>query len=192
MDILQVDIQNGGGHPHSLQHIQYCKRGVRCVAERDCPILWHYSRLYGHHAGDAGYAGGHLGNDGPWGAAGAVYAVHAHPHDHVGAEHHYFRSCLWPYAGNLYADQFGPYPRGDPLQPGSRADGPELPKIPVRRWFPRLAHSAVRWHLRRAGAGYLHQRRPHRGHLGCVGYTVLLCFMLFKTGSISKSIFGAH
>ena len=27
---------------------------------------------------------------------------------------------------------------------------------------------------------------------GCVGYTVVLCFMLFKTGSISKSIFGAH
>lgn len=27
---------------------------------------------------------------------------------------------------------------------------------------------------------------------GCVGYTVLLCFMLFKTGSIAQSIFGAH
>ena len=27
---------------------------------------------------------------------------------------------------------------------------------------------------------------------GCAGYSVLLCFMLFKTGSISKSIFGAH
>ena len=27
---------------------------------------------------------------------------------------------------------------------------------------------------------------------GTVGYTVLLCFMLFKTGSISKSIFSAH
>ena len=27
---------------------------------------------------------------------------------------------------------------------------------------------------------------------GCVGYTVLLCFMLFKTGSIAKSIFSAH
>ena len=27
---------------------------------------------------------------------------------------------------------------------------------------------------------------------GCVGYTVLLCFMLFKTGTIVKSIFGAH
>ena len=27
---------------------------------------------------------------------------------------------------------------------------------------------------------------------GCVGDTVLLCFMLFKTGTISKSIFAAH
>ena len=26
----------------------------------------------------------------------------------------------------------------------------------------------------------------------CMGHTVLLCFMLFKTGSIAKSIFGAH
>lgn len=26
----------------------------------------------------------------------------------------------------------------------------------------------------------------------CVGYTVLLCFVLFKTGSLSKSIFGTH
>lgn len=27
---------------------------------------------------------------------------------------------------------------------------------------------------------------------GTVGYTVLLCFMLFKTGSLAKSVFGAH
>ena len=27
---------------------------------------------------------------------------------------------------------------------------------------------------------------------GCMGYTVLLCFCLFKTGSISKSVFDAH
>lgn len=27
---------------------------------------------------------------------------------------------------------------------------------------------------------------------GCVGYTVLLCFTLFKTGSLSKSVFNAH
>lgn len=26
----------------------------------------------------------------------------------------------------------------------------------------------------------------------CMGYTVLLCFTLFKTGSLSKSLFGAH
>jgi len=25
-----------------------------------------------------------------------------------------------------------------------------------------------------------------------IGYTVLLCFTLFKTGSLSKSIFAAH
>ena len=27
---------------------------------------------------------------------------------------------------------------------------------------------------------------------GCAGYTVLLCFMLFKTGGIAQRIFGAH
>ena len=26
----------------------------------------------------------------------------------------------------------------------------------------------------------------------CVGYTVLLCFTLFKTGSLAKSIFSSH
>jgi hypothetical protein len=26
----------------------------------------------------------------------------------------------------------------------------------------------------------------------CIGYTVLLCFTLFKTGAIAKAIFGAH
>ncbi len=26
----------------------------------------------------------------------------------------------------------------------------------------------------------------------CVGYTVLLCFTLFKTGSLSKAVFQAH
>ena len=26
----------------------------------------------------------------------------------------------------------------------------------------------------------------------CMGYTVLLCFTLFKTGSLSKSIFNTH
>ena len=26
----------------------------------------------------------------------------------------------------------------------------------------------------------------------CMGYTVLLCFTLFKTGSLSKSVFSAH
>ena len=32
----------------------------------------------------------------------------------------------------------------------------------------------------------------HSGVWACMGYTVLLCFALFKTGSLSKSLFGAH
>jgi len=32
----------------------------------------------------------------------------------------------------------------------------------------------------------------HAAIWGCAGYTVLLCFTLFKTGSLSKSIFGSH
>ena len=32
----------------------------------------------------------------------------------------------------------------------------------------------------------------HAAIWSCAGYTVLLCFTLFKTGSMSKSIFGAH
>ena len=27
---------------------------------------------------------------------------------------------------------------------------------------------------------------------GCIGYTVLLCFILMKTGTIAKSVFNAH
>jgi hypothetical protein len=32
----------------------------------------------------------------------------------------------------------------------------------------------------------------HGAIWGCAGYTVLLCFTLFKTGSLSKAIFGSH
>jgi len=32
----------------------------------------------------------------------------------------------------------------------------------------------------------------HAAIWGAVGYTVLLCFTLFKTGSLSKQIFGSH
>lgn len=33
---------------------------------------------------------------------------------------------------------------------------------------------------------------PSRAIWSCMGYTVLLCYSLFKTGSLSKSIFNAH
>ena len=32
----------------------------------------------------------------------------------------------------------------------------------------------------------------HMAIWGCAGYTALLCFTLFKTGSMAKSLFGSH
>lgn len=32
----------------------------------------------------------------------------------------------------------------------------------------------------------------HGAIWGCAGYTLLLCFALFKTGSLAKSVFSAH
>ena len=32
----------------------------------------------------------------------------------------------------------------------------------------------------------------HAAIWGCAGYTLLLCFALFKTGGVAKSVFGAH
>ena len=32
----------------------------------------------------------------------------------------------------------------------------------------------------------------HAAIWGCAGYTLLLCFALFKTGSLAKSVFSAH
>ncbi len=32
----------------------------------------------------------------------------------------------------------------------------------------------------------------HMAIWGCAGYTALLCFTLFKTGSLAKSLLGAH
>ena len=32
----------------------------------------------------------------------------------------------------------------------------------------------------------------HAAIWGCAGYTLLLCFALFKTGTLAKSIFNAH
>ena len=68
--------------------------------------------------------------------------------------------------------------------------GAELSEVPVRHRFPGAFDPAVRGHLCGAHSRDRHRRRSHRRNMGAVGYTVLLCFMLFKTGTISKSIFG--
>lgn len=58
--------------------------------------------------------------------------------------------------------------------------------------FQGMLYHGLHGGLRRAGAGYRGGQRPDGGHLDLRGYTVLLCFVLFKTGSLSKSIWGAH
>ena len=44
----------------------------------------------------------------------------------------YFHCHLWPYAGNLYADQFSAHPGGYPVQPGNGEHGAELSEVLVR------------------------------------------------------------
>ena len=39
---------------------------------------------------------------------------------------------------------------------------------------------------------YTHLDVYKRQIWGCMGYTALLCYTLFKTGSLAKSLFGAH
>ena len=85
-----------------------------------------------------------------------------------------------------------PIPFATVPQPGNRTHGAELFPLPLCGGLSRLAHFGLCRHLCGAYPEYRHRRRPHRGDLGCVGYTVLLCFTLFKTGSLAKSIFGCH
>ena len=46
--------------------------------------------------------------------------------------------------------------------------------------------------LRRTGAEIATEEDIIMAIWSCVGYTVLLCFTLFKTGSLSKAVVNAH
>lgn len=69
-------------------------------------------------------------------------------------------------------------------------------------WYPFSvvfrSHISEAWHMVCVGIySVLVQSIATDGNISgaiwaCMGYTVLLCFALFKTGSLSKSLFGAH
>ena len=71
-------------------------------------------------------------------------------------------------------------------------DRAELSALPVCRGLPGDAHSGVCCNLCGADPGVATGGDPIGAIWGTVGYTVLLCFMLFKTGTIARSIFSAH
>ena len=76
----------------------------------------------------------------------------------LNTEYIYFRDRVWPYGGDLSADQSGPDPRGYPHQPGGRTDGPELSPLPVCRGLSRYADPCMRGHLCGARSGHCHRR----------------------------------
>ena len=47
-------------------------------------------------------------------------------------------------------------------------------------------------HLRRSGTEHDRDTNISTAIWSCMGYTVLLCFTLFKTGSLAKSLFNSH
>lgn len=72
--------------------------------------------------------------------------------------------------------------------------GTELPPLPAGAGLSGVSHHRLRGDLATA---VLVQNIALEDDIimaiwSCVGYTVLLCFTLFKTGSLAKSVFQAH
>ena len=133
-----------------------------------------------------------LGGDGLGAAFGAVAAVCAHWLHDEGDGNYHFRFGVWQDAGNLSADQSGPHPRCYAFQPGAWWHRAELHQVPVCCGLSRAADPCMCCNLRSAHSSIATGGDPIGAIWGTVGYTVLLCFMLFKTGSIAQRIFGAH
>ena len=70
--------------------------------------------------------------------------------------------------------------------------GQNLSALVDRSGLPGISHHRLCGDLRRAGAEYRTESDIIMAIWSCVGYTVLLCFTLFQTGSLAKSVFNAH
>ena len=84
------------------------------------------------------------------------------------------------------------HPHGNLRQPRAIAHGAELPEMPVR-----IGLSGFLILICVAIYAVLIQSVAISGDAinsiwSIVGYTVLLCFSLFKTSSVTKSVLGAH
>ena len=103
-----------------------------------------------------------------------------------------FRHRVWPHSGNLFGREFGPHPVLHFWQQRAKPDRSELSAQPAGSGFAGVPHHDLRGHLRGAHPGRVVCIRPIASIWGVIGYTVLLCFTLLKTGTLARSILNAH
>ena len=115
-----------------------------------------------------------------------------HSLDHVGAEHHYFRPCYGRMLEIYMLTSLAPIPVATLSNREVGQMGQNYLKSLFAVGFQGLLILLCVGIYGVLVQGISTSGDPIGAIWGCVGYTVLLCFMLFKTGSISKSIFGAH
>ncbi len=134
----------------------------------------------------------HPGGHGVGPASRPVAPILSYRCDHVGAGHCHFCTGLWQDVGNLLADQLGPIPMAT-LATGRWGRRARIICVPCSPWaFKGCSFWCVLPSMRCSVQGIVTSGDPIGAIWGIVGYTVLLCFMLFKTGGIAQRIFGAH
>ena len=106
--------------------------------------------------------------------AGAVVPEHLRGAVYADPLHLHLPGDLWQDDRGVFGDLDRSHPLCHDGEPGMGQHGAELSPLPAGPGLPGVPHNI-------SGAIW-----------GCMGYTVLLCFTLFKTGSLAKSLFGAH
>ncbi len=144
-----------------------------------------------HFLRDGGF-GAKAHGDGFGAAVRAVVPVPVYRPYHVGADHLYFYRHLWPYAGNIsrHLGRAGPDGRYDGQGMGGMGQN-------YLRSLMALGFQAFLIMVCVAIYAVLVQNIATDEDTiaaiwSCVGYTVLLCLTLFKSGSMAKAIFQAH
>ena len=150
-------------------------------------------RLHGHHAGYDGGTGNHPGGDGFRAAFGPVAPVLYHWRYHVGVGHRHFVLVYGRMLEIYLLTSLAPIP----MATISHREVGQIGQNYLRSLFAvelqGAAHSVVCVAIYAVLIkGIATGGDPIGAIWGTVGYTVLLCFMLFKTGTIARSIFSAH
>ena len=103
-----------------------------------------------------------------------------------------FRHRVWPYGGNLSRRKFGPHPV---LHFGSKEQSQigqnylrSLLALGLQGFLIMICVGIYAVLIQ----GVSFASDPIASIWGVIGYTVLLCFTLLKTGTLSRSILNAH